>query len=262
MTIIKKILPNCCGFSLLETLLAIGISTGTALIIFKVLGESQKGQIMVENRDDINQYHREIIGKFTNRSTCTNTLSDGMLKNLKTFPLTQIINEQYNAVLTIPNQVGKISLIELTVANVDKAKNEAEIRATYNHSIAAKTKTSHKNFRVELSFKDNVFEGCVSRGSLGLDPKDACDLVVGSDEKGESYFYNGKCNFAKGACEQSGRVWSEEGLKCNFSAEDIEALRKEICTTLGFTYSPETSMCVPSPALIEAIETLKKKMEK
>lgn len=262
MTIIKKFLRDRSGFSLLETLLAIGISTGTALIIFKVLGESQKGQIMVENRDDINQFHREIIGKFTNRLTCTNTLAEGMSKNLETFPVSTIKNEVNIPVLTIPHQVGKISVTELKVAKIDKSKNEAEIQATYIHKIAGQTKTSYKTFRVELSFKENLFEGCVSRGTLGLDPKDACDLVVGNDSEGESYFYNGKCNFAKGSCEQSGRVWNEEGLKCNFSAEDIEALRKEICTTLGFTYSPETSMCVPSQALIDAVEDLKKKTGK
>ena len=96
----KKLLRSSLGFSLLETMIAIGISTGTALVIFKVLGESQKGQIMVENRDDINQFHREIIGKFTNRATCTNTLATGILKGDKTFPISKIINEQNTAVIT------------------------------------------------------------------------------------------------------------------------------------------------------------------
>lgn len=262
MTIFKKLFQNRSGFSLLETMLAIGISTGTALIIYKVLGESQKGQIMVENRDDINQFHREIIGKFTNRSTCTNTLLEGISKGLDTFPLSKIVNEQNIPVVTIPHQQGKISLTELKVMNVDKSKNQAEIQGTYNYTIAAKTKTSHKLFRVELSFKENSFEGCVSRGTLGLDPKDACDLVVGNDSNGVSYFYNGKCNFAKGACEQSGRVWNDDSLKCNFSFEDLEALRNEICSTLNFTYSPETSKCLPSQELIDAVEEMKKKMVK
>lgn len=257
---LRKLFPNNEGFSLIETILAIGISTGTALIIFKVLGESQKGQIMVENRDDINQFHREIIGKFTNRAACTNTLSEGMLKGLDSFPLSKIINEENQPALIIPVTQGKISLTELKVVKVEKAKNEAQISATYNHTIANKTKASSKLFKVELSFKENIFEGCVSRGTLGLDPKDACDLVVGTDETGSSYFYNGKCNFARGACEQSGRVWSDELLKCNFSEEDLEALRKEICATLGFVYSAEKSMCLPSQELINEIEELKKKM--
>ena len=258
----KKLLRSSLGFSLLETMIAIGISTGTALVIFKVLGESQKGQIMVENRDDINQFHREIIGKFTNRSTCTNTLATGILKGDKTFPISKIINEQNTAVITIPLQLGKISLTELKVTSVDKQKNEAEVKAIYNHTIAAKTITSQKNFRVELSFKDNIFEGCVSRGTLGLDPKDACDLVVGNDKDEKSYFYNGICNFAKGACEQSGRVWDETSLKCTFSENDLESLRKEICSTLGFLYSPESSKCLPSQELVDAVEEYKKKMAK
>lgn len=260
MNKLRNIFQNKIGFSLVETILAIGISTGTALIIFKVLGESQKGQIMVENRDDINQFHREIIGKFTNRTACTNTLLEGMAKGFETFPLTKIMNEENVPTVTIPMTQGKISLIDLKVLKVEKAKNEAKISATYNHSIAAKTKTSTKLFTVELSFKENVFEGCVSRGTLGLDPKDACDLVVGTDEAGASYFYNGKCNFARGACEQSGRVWDDKLIKCNFSEEDLEALRKEICATLGFTYSPEKSMCLPSQELINEIEELKKKI--
>lgn len=259
MNLIKKLLLNRYGFTLVETLLAIGISTGAALIVYKVLGESQKGQLIVENRDDINQIHREIVGKFTDRSTCTQTLSEGLSKDLLTFHITKIVNDKNITVLTVPFQMSKITISELKVLNVDKLKNQAEIEVSYSYTVAAKTKTTPKRFRIELSYKDNKFEGCITRGTLGLDPKDACDLVVGSDATGGSYFYNGKCNFAKGACEQSGRVWNEEDLKCNFSADDIEALRTEICSTLGFTYSAETSMCMPSKALLDAAEEYTKK---
>jgi prepilin-type N-terminal cleavage/methylation domain-containing protein len=43
------------GFSLVETIVAIAISTGTALAVYKFIGESQKGQVIVENRDEINR---------------------------------------------------------------------------------------------------------------------------------------------------------------------------------------------------------------
>ena len=261
MTILQKILKNHYGFTLVETLLAIGISTGAALIVYKVLGESQKGQIMVENRDDINQIHREIIGKFTDRSICSQTLKEGMSKDLPEFSLSKIVNDKETIILSIPFQMGKITLKNLDVVAVDKLKNQAEILAVYSHTIASKPITSQKRFRLELSFKDGQFESCVTRGSLGLDPKDACDLVVGSDALGASYFYNGKCNFAKGACEQSGRVWNEELVKCNFSADDIEALRKEICSTLGFEYSPQTSQCLPGKVLMDAVEEYTKKSQ-
>jgi prepilin-type N-terminal cleavage/methylation domain-containing protein len=232
------------GFSLVETLIAIGISSGAALMVYKILGESQKGQIMVENRDDINQFHREIIGKFTDRTVCTKTLMPDMTKGLKEFPITEILNEQNKPVVTVPLQ---------------QEKNQALVKATYNHTIAAKQLTSDKAFNIDLSYKDNAFEGCVTRGSLGLDPKDACDLVVGLNVVGKSYYFNGKCNFAQGACEQSGRVWDTENLKCHFSEDDLEALRKEICQTLGFGYSPETSKCLPTQEMIDAVKALKNK---
>ena len=258
---LHKILKNHYGFTLVETLLAIGISTGAALIVYKVLGESQKGQTMVENRDDINQIHREIIGKFIDRSLCTQTLKVGMDKGSNEFPITKVINEKETTILSIPFQMGKITLNNLEVISVDKLKNQAEMQATYSHKIASRVITSQKRFRLELSFKEGQFESCVTRGTLGLDPKDACDLVVGSDNSGVSYFYNGKCNFAKGACEQSGRVWNEELVKCNFSDDDLEALRKEICSTLGFEYSPETSQCLPGKALMDAVEEYTKRSQ-
>lgn len=261
MKIFQKILKNRYGFTLVETLIAIAISTGAALIVYKVLGESQKGQIMVENRDDINQIHREIIGKFIDRSICTQTLKEGMSKGANEFSITKVINEKGTTIHSIPFKMGKITLNTLQVMAVDKLKNQAEILATYSHTIASRVITSQKRFRLELSFKEDQFESCVTRGTLGLDPKDACDLVVGSDISGMSYFYNGKCNFAKGACEQSGRVWSEELVKCNFSADDIEALRKEICSTLGFEYSPQTSKCLPGKALKDAFEEYTKKSQ-
>jgi hypothetical protein len=258
MKLFPKWLLKNAGFSLVETLVAIGISTGAALIVYKVLGESQKGQVLVENRDDVNQFHREVIGKLTDRGNCTMTLMEGMTKGLDTFPITRVLNNQRITLLDVPGKLGKITLTELKVAKVDKVKNEAELQAVYTHAIAGKTITAHKSLRVEMSFKDGQFEGCVSRGTLGLDPKDACDLVVGQDEMSKSYFYNGKCNFAKAACEQSGRVWNEEALKCNFSEDDLESLRKEICSTLGFNYSPETSQCLPSQKLLDAVEEYKK----
>lgn len=261
MNKVKKSFLHQAGFTLVETLLAIGISTGAAMIVYKVLGESQKGQIMVENRDDINQFHREIIGKFTDRVTCTLTLKKDIEKGLDNFPIKKIVKVNDTTLLEIPYKQGKITLSELNVVSVDKEKNVALIDAKYLHTIAAKTITAQKQFRLELSYKDNAFEGCIARGTLGLDPKDACDLVVGSDAQGSSYFYNGKCNFAEAACEQSGRVWNVEGMKCNFSEDDLEALRKEICTTIGYEYSPETNMCLPSQALLDMIENLKKQQK-
>jgi type II secretory pathway pseudopilin PulG len=252
MNLLKKLFRNPYGFTLVETMLAIGISTGAALIVYKVLGESQKGQAIVETKDDINQIHRELVGKFTDRFTCTHTLAEGMNQNLETFPITKIMNEKNIIVLNVPFKMSKITIAELKVASVDKLKNQATVEINYSYNVGNQTKVSKKQFRIELSYKDNKFEGCVTRGTLGLDPKDACDLVVGTDATGKSYFYNGKCNFAKGACEQSGRVWNDIDLKCNFSEDDIEALRTEICSTLGFTYSPGNAVCMPSQALIDA----------
>lgn len=248
------------GFTLVETLLAIGISTGAAMIVYKVLGESQKGQMMVENRDDINQIHREIVGKFTNRQACAYTLQAAILKKDPEFKLNQIFNDAGKEIIKIPHHYGKVKLDTLTVRNIDVSKNQAEIAADYSHVVAGKENKTEKMFRVELSFnRDKVFDGCISRGTLGLDPKEACDLVVGYNHEGGSYFFNGKCNFPQAACEQSQRVWNTEQQKCNFSEEDLEALRREICQTLSFEYSPETSRCLPSQELIKAAEEFYKK---
>lgn len=250
------------GFSLVETMLAIGISTGTALLVYKVLGDSQKGQMMLENRDDMNQVHREIIGKFTDRNNCTATLSDGMNKGEPQFKIPAIKNKEAIDTLKIPATFGKISLADLEVRSVDRIKRTAELAATYSHTLAGKENTTTKLIRVDLSYgADGKFEGCVTRGSLALDPKDACDLVVGLDANNESYFYNGKCNFARGACEQSNRSWNEAELKCNFSEEDLEALRQQICETLYYKYSSEQKKCLPTDEMIEAVQKLQEQMK-
>ena len=138
---------------------------------------------------------------------------------------------------------------------------QAEVEAVYTYVIAARPVTMKKNFRLEVSYVNGAFEGCVSRGNLGLDPKDACDLVVGQNRDGESYFYNGSCNFARAACEQSGRNWDEKQIKCHFSADDLEELRNQICETLGFDYSAKDSKCLPKQVHLDAIEMLRKAAE-
>lgn len=243
-------------------MLAIGISTGAALIVYKVLGESQKGQVMVENRDDINQIHREVVAKFTDRFACTHTLSKGMNENLEKFPLEIIKNQDNVETLKIPHQFGRIKISELKVLKVERAKNMAELEASYNHKVGGKDFTTQKRFRLELSYKEGAFDGCITKGTLGIDPKDACDLVVGYDASEKSYFYNGKCNFARAVCEQTGREWEEEKLRCKFSEDDLETLRREICATHSLDYNPDEKKCMPSQELIKFVEEFKKQHQK
>ena len=252
---------NKFGFGLIETMLAIGISTATALVVYKVIGESQKGQVIVENRDEINQLHREIIGKFTDRSICSPTLENVISNGQGPFPLIEILNINGASLLKIPFKRGKISITEMEVSKIEKNKNQAEIVATYNSGVAGKISEFKKTFVVELSFNENKFEGCMARGTLGIDAKDACDLVVGQPLSVDSYFYNGKCNFAKAACEQSGRIWNEDKMKCNFSDDDLLTMRRETCDLFNMKFSEEDKKCLASEEMMNAFSEIKKIME-
>ncbi len=252
---------NKFGFGLIETMLAIGISTGTALVVYKVIGESQKGQVIVENRDEINQLHREIIGKFTDRSICSPTLKNIIADGEGPFPLREILNINGASLLKIPFKRGKISIVEMEISKIERDKNQAEIVAIYNSGVVGKISEFKKTFVVELSFYENKFEGCMSRGTLGIDAKDACDLVVGQPLSGESYFYNGKCNFAKAACEQSGRIWNEDKMKCNFSDDDLLTMRRETCDLFNMKFSGEDKRCIANEEMMNAFREIKKLME-
>ncbi len=254
-------LNNIRGFSLVETLVAIAISTATALVVYKVIGESQKGQVVVENRDEINQLHREIVGKFTDRSICTPTISGTFTQPNGLSIISQILNLKGQSLLSIPFKRGKVSLAQLEISKLEKDKNQAEILATYSSLVPGKVRELKKTFTIELSFKENLFEGCMTRGTLGIDPKDACDLVVGVSGTGESYFYNGKCNFAKASCEQSGRIWNEQKLNCELSAEDLLAVRRDTCALFNMKFAETEKKCLANEVMIKAFEDVKKLME-
>lgn len=235
------------GFSLLETMIAIGISTGIALVVYKVIGESEKRITFIETRDEISQVHRELVGYFTNRYTCTNTI--------KRSELDGIINQDGIAFFNFPHRLGKVTVESLKILN--QTPSLIEMQATYSYMQAGNRQSISRNFRLEASYEGGVFDSCISRGSLGIDPKEACDLVAGYNADDESYFKNGKCQYAMASCEQSGRVWDTVTQKCHFSTEDLEALRIEICNTLGFEkYDPVTSKCVVSQSVIEATKKI------
>jgi prepilin-type N-terminal cleavage/methylation domain-containing protein len=250
------------GFSLVETMVAIAISTGTALAVYKFIGESQKGQVIVENRDEINQIHREVVGKFTDRGICTRTLSPYFAQNKKApFRITEIVNSNGFSSLVFPHKRGRVSIFAMAVSKVEKDKNQAQIMAIYKSGVAGKITEFKKVFTIELSYKGDQFEGCITRGNLGLDPKDACDLVVGLPDSGESYFYNGKCHFAKAACEQSGRTWNEQKLKCDFSDEDLKAMRRETCDLFNMRFAENERKCIASEQMVNAFNEMKKMIE-
>jgi hypothetical protein len=243
-------------------MVAIAISTGTALAVYKFIGESQKGQVIVENRDEINQIHREVVGKFTDRGICTKTLSPYFAKNLKVpFGITQIVNSNGVTSLVFPHQRGRISIFALIVSKIEKEKNQAQIMAIYKSGVAGKISELKKVFTIELSYKGDQFEGCITRGNLGIDPKDACDLFVGLPDSGESYFYNGKCHFAKAACEQSGRSWNEQRLKCDFSDEDLLTMRRETCDLFNMKFAEDERKCIASEQMVNAFNEMKSLIE-
>jgi hypothetical protein len=250
------------GFSLVETLFAIAISTATALLVYKVIGDSHRGQVVVENRDEINQLHREVVGKLTNRFVCTASLLPLMTAK-KTAPF--IIPEFKNAtesLMKFPYSRGRVTLNSLVISKIEENKNQAEVLASYSFKVSGNASEFKKIFMIELSYKDKNFEGCITRGTLGVDPKEACDLVVGPPKWGESYFYNGKCNFAQAACEQTGRKWSKALQKCDFSDDDLQAIRKEICDLFDMNFSTEMKKCMATESMIKAFNQMKRLMEK
>lgn len=273
---IKK---NVLGFTLIETMIALAISTGAILATYQVIQNSQKRLNFVESRDEVTQVHREIMGLLTNRYTCSKSLVDVIAMEELPKPVGNLINENGNIIWEFPKKIDRVEVKTLRVTRVDASL--AELEAEYAFKIAGKEEIMTRSFRIELEREKGIVVSCISRGTLGIDPKEACDLAVGYDDKGQSYYQNGKCNFThatcdhiagtgfyqdekcnfpKASCEQSGRVWDEVNKKCSFSEEDLEALRKEICFTIGYgEYDSGTQRCMPSKEMLEAVEKLLKK---
>lgn len=70
----KKILKNKFGFSMVEVMIATGISAGIGLMVANILTNSQNQKKKIEVKSDLNVIHGEIKALLANQTSCTTAI--------------------------------------------------------------------------------------------------------------------------------------------------------------------------------------------
>lgn len=225
------------GFSLVEVMVALGLAGGLALIIVKLTEMGSSAQKLVETKDDIHQMNQEIAGVLADRFSCRNTFSHvadkitTLNEIAHSLEITEIKDKNNSIVFKIPYKRDRAEITHLELKNYNDKNQTMELIVTYNYKKEKQILTQRKLIRLMLDIKDKIFQGCVSStGLLSTDPKEACDYLLGLDDKGISYFSSGECQFSRAVCEKQQRSWDGKG--CTFSDEEKATIRKESCMSL------------------------------
>jgi hypothetical protein len=242
------------GFGLAESMIALAISGGAALVIYKMIDESAKSQRLLENKDEVQFFAREIINKLGDRQACYHTLRDGFYAHKFPIMLENLRDRSNNISYKIP--FAKSHLVQLKSISIEKIDVEKRVgygTLKFSHKVQGKEFLVNKKFDLEFDFGETgEFTGCVSSsGTVNMDPKEACDMVLGFDPEGNSYFQNTQCQYARAACEHMGRNWIELEKKCSWSDKEKREIREELCLALDFQYNPSRNACEVSPELLQ-----------
>jgi hypothetical protein len=242
------------GFGLAESMVALAISGGAALVIYRMMDEGAKNQRLLENKDEVQFFAREIINKLGDRQACYHTFRDGVYSNKFPFKLEVLRDRTNNVTYKIPfKKSNRIALTSISFEKLDIKTNTGHAIVSFSHKVQGKEFIVNKKLDLELDFAESgEFTGCVSSsGTVNMDPKEACDMVLGFDPEGNSYFQNTQCQYARAACEHMGRDWNELEKKCSWSEKEKRQIREELCLALDFQYNPEKNSCELSPELLQ-----------
>jgi hypothetical protein len=242
------------GFGLAESMVALAISGGAALVIYKMIDEGTKNQRLLENKDEVQFFAREIINKLGDRQSCYNTLRDGYYAMKFPFFLDNIRDRLNNVSYKIPfTKSHLIQLKSISIEQIDIEKRVGHGILKFGHKVQGKEFLVNKKFDLEFDFGENgEFTGCVtSSGTVNMDPKEACDMVLGFDPEGNSYFQNTQCQYARAACQQMGRNWNDVEKKCTWSDQEKKQIREELCMALDLQYNQAKNACEVSPELFQ-----------
>lgn len=228
------------GFSLVEVMVALGITGAIALGVMKISEQGSKAAKQTQSKFEIAQTQAEVISVLSNRTACTNTLGGagvdlaGLIGGTsKSLP---VIKSQNNTdfIGPFPTQRKDIRIESLVLSGWDDVDKIANAKVTYTYKMGpSSTTTRDFNFRVSFDMdptQTNIMNGCVARAAqTSIDPKEICTSVVGLDSLGNAYWDGAQCEFARASCEKIGRTWNSVTSACDISAAEKLSIKKLEC---------------------------------
>lgn len=230
------------GFSMVEMMIAVGLASGVALTVMKITEMSSTAQKQTEIKDEIHQLYGEVTGILADRLACKNTLSHILekveiekIKQSKTAfeikEITELKDKENSTTYLLPIKRHGANLIKIEVKNLNLEHKSIDLNLTFKFRREQSELVRHKLIRILLEIENDKITSCVSStGHLSIDPKEACDYLLGLDSEGLSYFTNAECDFPRAVCEKQNKKW--ESGKCLFSEDEILQVRKEVCLSL------------------------------
>lgn len=230
------------GFSLVEVMVALGVTGAIALVVMKVSEQGNKSAKQTQSKIEITQTQAEIISMLSNRVACTHTLG-GAGNNLSdlmsgaTRTLSVIKSQTNNNFIgPIPVQRNNIKIESFTINGWDNVDKMANATLNYTYRLGPESSVSRSfNFKVSFdmdSVQPNLMKGCVARAAqTTIDPKEICYSVVGVDSNGVAYWDGAQCEFARAACEKIGRTWNAGTSVCEISPKEKLNIKTLECST-------------------------------
>ena len=215
------------GFSLPELMMAAAILGGLSLGFMKLTQNGVESSKRVESGSQIDQIKNEVLGILSNRQACEKTfflhqdftdVKGGGIKAISS------IKDKNNMVRFSVGQTfsGGTKLQSIEVKNFNASTVTASLVLNFKYNLNSQheiQKVKLVDLQLELD-SSNLLLNCVAMaGVQNIDPRQICDMVVGFDSLGISYFRSGACQFAVASCEKVGGVWDTGTNKCVIDSE-------------------------------------------
>lgn len=213
------------GFSLPELMMAAALLGALSLGVMKLSQNGVEGVKRIESGSQIEEIRKEILGHLSNREACLKTFalfqnfSDVVAGTTKVIPS---IRDRNNNVRFSAGQIfpGGAKLTSIEVKGYSAVNSTAGLYLNFEYNLNSQKKME-KNKRLDLQLEldsSKMLLSCVAMaGVQNIDPKQLCDIVVGFDSTGASYFNSGECQFPRASCEKIGGVWDTDNNKCELS---------------------------------------------
>jgi prepilin-type N-terminal cleavage/methylation domain-containing protein len=241
------------GFSLVEVMVALGVTAAIAMVVMKVSEQGSKSAKQTQSKMEITQTQAEIISMLSNRAACTYTMGGAGsdisdLVSGGTRDLTIIKSQNNNNFIgPIPTQRNNIQIEKFFLAGWDNVDKMANASVNYTYRLGH-TNTVSRSFNFKISFdvdstQPTLMNGCVARAAqTSIDPKEICYTVVGLDATGAAYWDGSQCEFARASCEKIGRTWNAMTSVCEISDEEKLSIKKIECDTRKGVFVKGTQM--------------------
>ena len=238
----KNLLINQKGVSLVQVMMAFGLMSVLGLAVMRMNETNMKESKRVELKGELDNVHREVMSYLSNDVACSYTLGGvgtnlSSLKTTGTMSISSVKDVNNNNKFTDTfNRMG-VKITDFQFVNFNSADNTATLNIQYQYRVGKKnlnrTRPVTVNFEFDDANPDNL-KRCLARGGVtNIDPKQICDLVVGLDSGGDSYFDGATCNFPRASCERTGGIWNGIDNFCEPGDAQKLKIRQQACEAEG-----------------------------